>query len=115
MKTKGTTLHIRQFFGVLFNDAVSRYDYTALDVDEEVWSTGGIIPTGREWGTKTLAEKPVPVPLCPSQVPQGLACIETQASAMTAENFQLNHCTGQLAIITNPQVGGVKAPGSGAV
>ena len=56
-------------------------------MNKYVGSTGGIIPTGTEWRTKILAEKPVPVPLCPSQIPQELACVQTPASAVTGSEL----------------------------
>jgi hypothetical protein len=38
-------------------------------VHEWIWCTGGMILTGK---MKWLREKPVPVPLCPPQIPHGL-------------------------------------------
>jgi hypothetical protein len=42
-------------------------------------SDGGIILTGE---TEELGEKPVPVPLCPPQIPHGLTRARTRASAV---------------------------------
>jgi hypothetical protein len=36
----------------------------------------------RESEVYLLGDKPIPLPLCPSQVPRGLACDRTQASAV---------------------------------
>jgi hypothetical protein len=41
---------------------------------------GGMILTGEN---EELGEKPVPVPLCPPQIPHGLARERTRASAVT--------------------------------
>jgi len=41
-----------------------------LTGETEVWSSGGMVLTG---DTEVLAEKPVPVPLCPLQISHGLS------------------------------------------
>jgi len=41
-----------------------------------VFSNGKIIPTGENWYTQ---KKPVPLPLCPPQIPHGMAWDHTRA------------------------------------
>jgi hypothetical protein len=51
-------------------------------IDEKVENHGGMILTG---GIKKLGEKPVPVPLCPPQIPHGLTQAKTWASAVRGQ------------------------------
>jgi hypothetical protein len=54
---------------VLYNEAVNCEDYIVSVIDESVWSIAGITV---KKGTEVFADKPVPVLLCPSQIPHGL-------------------------------------------
>jgi len=58
------------FFTCLFNDAVNRYNHISSVVDEceRLWCNG----TDRV-KPEVLREIPVPIPLCPTQIPQRLA------------------------------------------
>jgi hypothetical protein len=73
---------IRQtiFFSLLFNDAVNCYDYTVL-VKNEWMEYKALVE--KYWQRK----KPVPVLLCPSQIPHILARNWTQASAVTGRKL----------------------------
>jgi len=42
-----------------------------------ITGTGGRVMTGK---TKLFEEKPIPVPLCPPQIPYGLPCPGVKAS-----------------------------------
>jgi hypothetical protein len=58
-----------------------------------VWSYRGIILTGEN--RRTLRKKPVPVPLCPPQIPHGLIRTRTRASAVQCPYklvSWLSHC-----------------------
>jgi hypothetical protein len=44
-----------------------------------VWSSGGMILMGK---TEEFGENPVPVPLCPPQIPHGLTWVRTWASTV---------------------------------
>jgi hypothetical protein len=48
-------------------------------IHEWIWSSGEVILTGE---TEGLGGKPVPVPLCPPQIPHGLIGERTRASAV---------------------------------
>jgi hypothetical protein len=51
-------------------------------IHEWICSSSGMILTGE---TKGFGEKPVPVPICPPQIPYGLTCLQTWASMVRSQ------------------------------
>jgi hypothetical protein len=54
--------------------------YKFDDLSGRVWKTGGMMLTGEN--RSTLEDEPIKVPLCPPQIPRGLACSFKRASAV---------------------------------
>jgi hypothetical protein len=53
-------------------------------IHEWIWSSSGLILTGEN---QRIWRKPVPVPLCPSQIPHGLACAWTHTAAVRSQQL----------------------------
>jgi hypothetical protein len=61
-------------------------------------STGAPVEWNRQGKTEELGEKPVPVPLCPSQIPHGLTRDQTRASAVCS---RLTRTTVALSLVSS--------------
>jgi hypothetical protein len=82
-------MDIETSYVYLFNDILSFYDYTESVINWINKCKGSVECC---WQRKSevylLGDKPISLPLCPSQVPHGLACDRTPASAVRMKRLR---------------------------
>jgi hypothetical protein len=71
-----------------------------LFVPQVIYENGGMMEWYWQGKTEELGETPVPVPLCPPQIPLGLTRAQTRASAMRGQRLTAWAMARPLCMVT---------------